>query len=68
MARVLASHTYTMRSALPAVTRLPSGDQSQRRSVRSKLCWCPVNTFMHLRGCGGGGRGAGGWVGRQVGA
>ena len=36
-------------------TLLPSGDQSQRRELRSKLCWCPVNTFMQ-RFCGAYGR------------
>lgn len=38
-----------------ASTLLPSGDQSQRRELRSKLCWCPVNTFMQ-RFCGAYGR------------
>lgn len=44
-----ASQTYTLRSALPAVTRLPSGDQSQRSKLCSKLCWWPCSTFSHLQ-------------------
>jgi hypothetical protein len=43
------SQMYTTRSALPAVTLLPSGDQSQRSSPCSKLCWWPYSTFSHLQ-------------------
>jgi hypothetical protein len=43
------SQMYTTRSALPADTLLPSGDQSQRSSPCSKLCWWPYSTFSHLQ-------------------
>ncbi|KAJ6884858.1 hypothetical protein NC652_031763 [Populus alba x Populus x berolinensis] len=34
-----------MRSALPAVTLLPSGDQLYFHKFFSKLCWCPSKIF-----------------------
>ena len=46
---------YTIRSELPAVTLLPSGDQLHFNKFFSKLCWCPSITFTH-RFCGAYGR------------
>mmetsp|Transcript_1901 Transcript_1901/g.2957 ORF Transcript_1901/g.2957 Transcript_1901/m.2957 type:complete len:250 (+) Transcript_1901:605-1354(+) len=39
------SHTYTMRSALPAVILVPSFDQLHRSKSFSKLCMWPVMIF-----------------------